>query len=1152
LSYRCRYSDELISARRLNDGYYDCLFKDDELNSLYPPVTSHHRYRCVSPQPWQYVSVQQLGNGIAECIDGSDELSPQLQWSSFKCIFEDDFPCWALRSATESMEIVGLLFHRFCDTTWDTMDGRDERNCTDWVCPIGFYQCSRTGQCIKGNRSCDGEFDCDDGEDELNCTTPPRTRWSFEDGVCDRRHEHFCITPSYLVDAQTHRPCIDVVQTGDGYIDCVGARDERNKYSCLDNHQMLGDRFLCSDGTCVSNKSVCNGVDDCPDRSDELICLWRSSSNCSSEEFVCVNSSNTTCLRGGRCELSVTCTDGFHLFWCPATISARGYRATKTRVTSNYDLLCNSYPTVQPVQLNQAEKQVSVSSFIPELHGYCNSGFYLLEAGVRQPVCFCPPSLYGDQCQFSRRRITSRVRIERPISTLLPSVLYILVQLVCNGTFIADHYTFVDVKNAFPSKHNGYLLYPRPKPNGTYSVRYEAFHVTQSKISLLASWEYRVSPLDFLPSLRIAKILHFFGNKPMPWLCSSNYCQHNSTCYVVNNDPEKFFCACQREWIGRLCEHWRHREASCSSKAVVRGNDACVCPEGYLLPHCFIHNTICQRQRQCSSDEICYPHSLHPDAFSCLCMNNDTSKCYSSSRKQEVIIDIDEGNSTNLASDLPYLIQLLKMSNGYPRLKQHIIVWPNQLPLRQSLATHDFEFRLGNVPDIGLLYMFKKMPTDIESQLSLLYVNCSNKIRNLSVSLSDAKRCRQVQGLDAYAQRLHVNCAKADTPCFYTDHYVCYCTDSSMHKSRSECISYYQDSSTSCKYCTNRGLCLKGDLQNINDFVCICPACVSGDLCQFSSDRFSISLEMLLEKVRWNKPVAHLIIPTLLFLSGLICNGASFVIFATKKPRRTGCGIYLMINSVISQFVLGLLVVRIAYLTVVRQTSITYATDMFLCKSLPYCMSSLGLLSSWLMALVTVERVFAVQAVMKYRHLRTPKCALLSTAIIGLCLFGSLFYTHLPRYKIAAHPAGKTWCIMESGRALNQYSSLLHQLIPFLINFMSGVSIILAISRSKARCHNVSARTSLIHQIRERTELLVGPFMCFLTQMPQFALLFVNSCTYENRPWFLHTALLVCYISFLPQVAVLFSYVLPSPLYKQILMSFLRRNSTKSNVTAIG
>jgi hypothetical protein len=306
---------------------------------------------------------------------------------------------------------------------------------------------------------------------------------------------------------------------------------------------------------------------------------------------------------------------------------------------------------------------------------------------------------------------------------------------------------------------------------------------------------------------------------------------------------------------------------------------------------------------------------------------------------------------------------------------------------------------------------------------------------------------------------------------------------------------------------------------------------------------------MLLEKLRWNKQFVHIIPPALLFLVGLVCNGASFATFAAKKARLTSCGIYLLINSGINQFVLTLLFVRVAYLTLGRQTSIHHATDTFLCKSLPYSMSSLGLLSSWLMTLVSIERVLAVRAPMRYRKLCTPNCALLSTTIIGLCLFSSLFSTHVPRYKIVAHPAGNTWCIMESASPIEQYLSLVHQLLPFLINFVAGMSIILAIRQSKARCHSVSARTSLSQQIRERADLLVGPFMCFVTQLPQFLLLFLNACTYESRAWFLYTALVVYYISFLPQVAVLFSYVLPSPLYKKILMDLLVHNDKEITST---
>ena len=114
-------STNVLSLRRVNDGYYDCLFRDDELNNVYQ-INQPNRYRCAAFTPYQFVSFPQLGNGIDECLDGSDELSHELQWSFFRCEYEDDYACWVFRGGLneERIKDVQLLFHRHCDSIWDT------------------------------------------------------------------------------------------------------------------------------------------------------------------------------------------------------------------------------------------------------------------------------------------------------------------------------------------------------------------------------------------------------------------------------------------------------------------------------------------------------------------------------------------------------------------------------------------------------------------------------------------------------------------------------------------------------------------------------------------------------------------------------------------------------------------------------------------------------------------------------------------------------------------------------------------------------------------------------------------------------------------------------------------------------------------------
>ena len=73
--YPCRNTLDLISPRRISDRYSDCLYRDDERNCLYPMTESYRYQRQTVTSPNQYVSFQQLGNGMKEYDGRSDEIS---------------------------------------------------------------------------------------------------------------------------------------------------------------------------------------------------------------------------------------------------------------------------------------------------------------------------------------------------------------------------------------------------------------------------------------------------------------------------------------------------------------------------------------------------------------------------------------------------------------------------------------------------------------------------------------------------------------------------------------------------------------------------------------------------------------------------------------------------------------------------------------------------------------------------------------------------------------------------------------------------------------------------------------------------------------------------------------------------------------------
>jgi hypothetical protein len=75
--------------------------------------------------------------------------------------------------------------------------------------------------------------------------------------------------------------------------------------------------------------------------------------------------------------------------------------------------------------------------------------------------------------------------------------------------------------------------------------------------------------------------------------------------------------------------------------------------------------------------------------------------------------------------------------------------------------------------------------------------------------------------------------------CFLDNTYLCICDE---NHTRVECF-IYDDTLDRCSRCLANGLCLKGDISQTDDFICNCPRCHYGRVCQFNTEELSFTLD---------------------------------------------------------------------------------------------------------------------------------------------------------------------------------------------------------------------------------------------------------------------------------------------------------------------
>ncbi|XP_035741557.1 basement membrane-specific heparan sulfate proteoglycan core protein-like isoform X31 [Vespa mandarinia] len=230
--FECASGTTCVSKMARCDGRNDCDDRSDEYNCTVTTCSSD-QFRCIDGI---CLSIDKRCNGVADCRNGEDENQcvTECPPGNFRC---NDGLC--------------LDSKKRCDGRSHCLDGSDEINCQ---CPIGKRACDN-GVCIDERFFCDKNYDCLDRSDEFDCHDEATSEKGYPKEKECNENEFTCNDGS----------CIPRYLVCDGRSDCSEGTDE---FGCSP-HGCGQDQFQCRTGDCIRNDQRCDGRIDCEDGSDE-------------------------------------------------------------------------------------------------------------------------------------------------------------------------------------------------------------------------------------------------------------------------------------------------------------------------------------------------------------------------------------------------------------------------------------------------------------------------------------------------------------------------------------------------------------------------------------------------------------------------------------------------------------------------------------------------------------------------------------------------------------------------------------------------------------------------------------------------------------------------------------------------------------------
>ena len=791
----------------------------------------------------------------------------------------------------------------------------------------------------------------------------------------------------------------------------------------------------------------------------------------------------------------------------------------------------------------------SVEATVRQFEQYCHRGLTLHIWSDRKQkssgrTCLCPPSFYGNRCQYQNDRISLTLRF-RTFSDSRQTLFLLLIQLIDDDyrrTIHSFHQlTYLHAQHC-KTKFNMYLLYSVGTKNETktYSIHIDIYE----KISLA----YRGSLLlaakfPFLPVQRIATELNIPPTNEKMENCISERCVHGRCIQYSNMKAGITFCHCNEGWSGKDCTI-PHR-CTCSVGSLCVGllpnnRSLCVCPTHRWGPQCLLPNMICENE-SCLNGGKCISmdeNIISEKRFLCICIEGFSGdRCELADAK--LILSFDEH------IPLPQYILVHFIEVIHHAAVENGSTY-KMIPANQNSVTvyRSHPYHIAFIQSYDNYYLVTVQKRFNRSQTILRTITTSDRCQYINEVLNETiVQFHLLRRIKYY----HLPCQNRSSKlsCFYDDTHFCLCYDFGLQR-LANCFEFDYRRKFDCygeSNCQNGAQCLQDRHTCPQTSVCVCPTCYYGKLCQFSSNLFGLSLDAILGySIQPHTSIRHQpsIVQTgaaltiIMTLTGLVNGILSLMTFRSKETCQTGCGFYLFTASIVTLFTMIIFALKFFILLIAQITYIKNRAFLLMqCYSMDFFLQ-IGLnMDRWMGACVAVERtVVSIQGT-KFNKNKSKQLAKYIIFTFLFFITGAHLSDPIHRSLIDDNDNNeqRIWCILKYSPDLHIFNSVInltHFFLPLFINFVSPLIIIrMQIQQRLTVQSDQSYGQIFCEQCHRYYHLLIASVVLVILAAPRMIISFISSCLTSSgsNGWLF---LAGYFISFVPLILHFLLFVLPS------------------------